>query len=886
MGGEAVDNWLRGGGLIVAASDRAARGLLSSYHQRRRAEGLTAWPMPGIQTWTSFVSKAREERTLDGTMLLSPTQEEALWADIIAREEHLATLLEGPRHRLAAMAMQAHALICSYAPRYLHAAARGGWDRDAKAFSGWLSAFDDVCRENNFISSSRAPLELIAQLQNDPTRRPPLLAFGFDRLLPMQRAALDAWGHWQQVPQGPPAREVSFYSAIDSATELAACANWCMHRLAEDPKARLLVISQGVATHRGEIERAFLRSTAQPSGPLFEFSLGIALSQIPLAQASFLVLRWLDGSLRENELDWLFSTGLNAAGPEESVALQAYLRALRRRGLARTEWTLDAFIGQSTVSVRVPPAWLHRMTAARRRLIDMRNRRLSPLDWAALVPQLLQTAGLAGERRLSSAEFQAWRRWEQAVDTCGSLGFDGRRIGWLEFLSVLSRTLDELLYSPESSDAPIQIAGPAESAGLTADAIWFLGAEEDRWPTAGSTHPFLPLHVQRESGMPHAAPQNDWDLAQAITTRLSSSAPVVQFSYARQRDDAETRPSRLVAQIAGPPQPLPSRLVRSSVQPLLAASVCDSSHVPFPPDAVRGGSSVLTAQSQCSFKAFATARLGAQAWEPAEFGLTAAQRGLLLHAVLHAIWAGPPAGLSSRDDLLARPDLHAFVAGHVHRVLCEEIPRSVRESLPERYLGLEGQRLIRVVSNWLEYEASRLPFTVAETEADRAISIGGLSLKLRLDRIDRLHDGSLLVIDYKTGDVTPKAWELPRPDDVQLPLYAGFALDQEPGGLLFAKVRAGQACFGGHVRDASATLFAGLNGNTALSKKKLTDDQMWAWRDSIEQLARDFVAGRAVPDPREYPATCERCDLLALCRIQEIQDHLATENGNEEAADE
>ncbi len=65
---------------------------------------------------------------------------------------------------------------------------------------------------------------------------------------------------------------------------------------------------------------------------------------------------------------------------------------------------------------------------------------------------------------------------------------------------------------------------------------------------------------------------------------------------------------------------------------------------------------------------------------------------------------------------------------------------------------------------------------------------------LRLDRIDRLNDGTFLVIDYKSGDVSPKSWDLPRPDDVQLPLYAGFALDRGPGARrpVFAKLRAGE----------------------------------------------------------------------------------------------
>ena len=122
---------------------------------------------------TSFARSAWEERAADGRMLLNSAQEQSLWADIAASENHLATVLEAPRHRLAAMAMQAHELLCSYAPRYLRENARIGWDQDARAFSGWLSAFDTMCRDNHFISPSRAPLDLLANLQTDTAVRPP-----------------------------------------------------------------------------------------------------------------------------------------------------------------------------------------------------------------------------------------------------------------------------------------------------------------------------------------------------------------------------------------------------------------------------------------------------------------------------------------------------------------------------------------------------------------------------------------------------------------------------------------------------------------------------------------------------------------------------------------
>ena len=290
---------------------------------------------------------------------------------------------------------------------------------------------------------------------------------------------------------------------------------------------------------------------------------------------------------------------------------------------------------------------------------------------------------------------------------------------------------------------------------------------------------------------------------------------------------------------------------------------------------VPGGSTVLTSQSQCAFKAFATARLGAQKWEPAEAGLTAAQRGQLLHAVLHSVWSDTPEGIRSWVELNnLGAELGPFVENHVRRVLEEEMPPGAREQMPARYLELEEQRLTRLVTEWLDYERTRLPFDVAATEVAATPAVAGLTLKLRLDRVDRLNDGSLLVIDYKTGNVAPKAWELPRPDDVQLPLYAGFAVParEEVGGLVFAKVRPGEPAFAGKVANAQTTLIATLNGTSGLVKNPLTPAQLSDWRRAIERLARDFIAGRADVDPREYPETCERCGLYTLCRVRERED--------------
>ena len=230
------------------------------------------------------------------------------------------------------------------------------------------------------------------------------------------------------------------------------------------------------------------------------------------------------------------------------------------------------------------------------------------------------------------------------------------------------------------------------------------------------------------------------------------------------------------------------------------------------------------------------------------------------------------------DELRALSDRTSFLAGHVSRAM-QRLPRGVRERVPRRYLELEERRLQRLVSDWLDYEAARFEFEVLETEAERTVEIAGISLDLRLDRIDRLNDGTLLVVDYKTGSVTTKDWELPRPNDVQLPLYASCGLkdDERLGGLVFASVRRGapnQKGFAGHVGNARTTLFPGLNGAKSIVKQSLAGEMIINWRNKIESLAKDFLAGRAEADPREFPKTCERCRLETVCRISEMRSAL------------
>jgi ATP-dependent helicase/nuclease subunit B len=943
---ERIDTWLAGGGTVLASSERAARAVTSTYHSARQAEGHTAWLTPPIFSWESWVRDRWQERNPAGLMLLNPLQEQSLWAKAIGKSRAGEGLLHPLR--LATVAQQAYRLLCEYSPTSLKASTRAGiraaWTGDAAVFSEWVESFENQCRREGLISSSRLPLELAEAIQRESAMSPqnqnalpPLLLIGFDRLLPVQETLLNAWGEWRRDESGEAAQPAQFLAAPDAAAEVEACVRWLHSRLAADPEARLIVITTALQERRGELERALLDAPspyasspymfspdssspdASGTGSLnldFEFSLGVPLERVSLVRAAILLMRWLHEPLSEPELDWLLSSGHSASNPEEEIALAETMRELRRRGQERPQWRIDDFAkagapedwtaggqpaGHRIASDRTghaspPKAWLARILAARDRLRKTPQRQ-SPLDWVNTAGDMLQTLGWPGFRPLSSVSFQARERWDHVLEECGSLGFDNSQVEWSEFVSTVAEAVASTIFASESRDARVQITEPLESAGQLADGIWFLGAQEENWPDRGQPHPLLPIGLQRETAMPHASPQADWELAEVATLRLLASADEVIFSYARHAAEAEVRPSRLVARQVGEPEDfsrLSQGVSQGNGQHDLTETFQDASLIPFPHAEIAGGAAILTRQSLCPFQAFAMARMNAEDWEPAETGLTPKQRGQLLHSVLRAVWAGAAeGGISSLQELQQIAEPHSWVRRVVASVMKESFDAERRNSIPrrfpQRYLELEAERLTQLVSEWLEYERERLPFVVAETEARHEVVIAGLRLKLRLDRIDELGDigdGPRLIIDYKSSEVGPKAWAGDRPDDVQLPLYAAFAVPGDLEGLVFARVRPGKTEFCGRVRDAARYLRQGLSRQNGLLKDPLTGEQLEQWRQRIERLARDFLAGKADVDPKEPGKTCESCHLHAVCRIYENQPLAVLEKGDEDSGGE
>jgi probable DNA repair protein len=290
---------------------------------------------------------------------------------------------------------------------------------------------------------------------------------------------------------------------------------------------------------------------------------------------------------------------------------------------------------------------------------------------------------------------------------------------------------------------------------------------------------------------------------------------------------------------------------------------------------IRGGSGIFKYQAICPFRAFAQIRLGARPLERAGIGLQASTRGTMVHEVLDAVWEQ----LNDHGQLTGMDEeaLRQLVQGCVSKVL-SRAARKYAYTFTKRFSVLEKDRLTGLVLKWLDIEKQRAPFTVEEREKEFNTSVGGVAVRLFIDRIDRLPDGRRILIDYKSGTVSPSQWFGERPEEPQLPLYAtvvGEAADGEMetekvGGVAFGILKPGAMKFHG-VTEATEVLpsVQDYRKFTHTREKEKWGEVLEEWQQMLERIGAEFCSGHAEVDPVRYPHSCTYCGLQPLCRVYE-----------------
>lgn len=271
-----------------------------------------------------------------------------------------------------------------------------------------------------------------------------------------------------------------------------------------------------------------------------------------------------------------------------------------------------------------------------------------------------------------------------------------------------------------------------------------------------------------------------------------------------------------------------------------------------------GGAAILSQQAACPFKAFAHFQLKLTTLVQNEVWLSQKLKGIAIHRILEKIWDG----LKTQQKLLSLTEeaLNQLVHETTVNVVFG-LSHNTQFFLPASLAQLEVRRLMQLILAWLAEEKRRPEFKISTLESQSLAYLGDLVIKLRLDRIDELADGSRLVIDYKTGSVNLKDWLSEPLGDVQLPLYV---LTTSAAGALFAEVN-NNLHFSGII-DAEIAPFSEVKAAEQVAHRSWEDLKSF-WRTHIHKLAHEITKGIAYVAPTQ--GACDYCDLHSLCRIRE-----------------
>lgn len=890
MAGEMTDilSAAEKGALVLTVNQRLARYLVQAYDRRQQEQGRAVWTAPAIVFYRNWQwQMAGRLRLTDKA--LTPPQAMRLWER--AMEEQEASLGGEGLMRVAEAARgaaQAHQLLCEYGASFRPE--EGG--EDHRAFLRWRGRWQELCRSGGWEDPALVPGKLVQALEHAELPLPEeLWLAGFDELSPTIEALCRTMHKRgvsvrQWMPQPCQARSVGRVAYPDLEEEVRSCARWA-RQLLEGDLQRIGVIAVDMAAYQPRLQRIF-REELSPAalfpgtgaGKAFNLSLGTPLLAEGMVVAAFEIL----GLGRRAALDSIsyllrspFIWGYVAEQHSRAI-LDRELRNLRlielplKKVLHFAERGFKKKLGCADIFARQLETILLSLGETEPRL---------PGAWARHFTELLDSCQWSRDRSLSSREFQVFSAWKELL--AGMAGLDAvcepMRRG--EALALLRRLAGQEVFQPEGSAGRVQVLGALEASGMQFDAVWLLGAHDEALPAAARPNAFIPPAVQRRLRMPHADAARELDFARKVAARLLTAAPELVVSWPESMDGRERQPSPLVQ-----PLPLiepqlavsrrPALLIQAAAAPL--AEFIDAQGPPIPEGSrVSGGTAILKDQALCPFRAYARHRLGAWGLATASIGLDGLDRGSLVHRILELFWqkVGDWQSLTALDA-----DAWGQLSAACVDQALDELEAERRLALSTSQRMLEQQRLLRLLGEWLEIEAQRPPFSVETLEAWHRESFGPLTLQTRIDRIDRLADGSQVIIDYKTGLATVGDWLGERPVEPQLPLYTLGRRGSELAAVAFARVRRGESAFVGLGRNSD--LLPGVTGAAEHRQLQGTEIGNWDellhnWSEALHRLGDEFARGLAGVDPINSRQACERCDLQPLCRIADRNGRLGDE---------
>lgn len=322
-------------------------------------------------------------------------------------------------------------------------------------------------------------------------------------------------------------------------------------------------------------------------------------------------------------------------------------------------------------------------------------------------------------------------RWREAAGTAPSL------VDCADLPALLRDAMEEIAVRPPWGGHPrLAIYGLLEARMSRADLVICGGLTEGTWPGNPAPDPLLAPPILRALGIPGA----DFRIGLAAHDLAAAlGAPEVVLSHAHRDASGPAIPSRFILRI----QAMLAEQLRTEQRAVdLARALATAEPAspypqpkPMPSSEQRRVPIAVTALDRLRgdpYQFYASAILRLRTLDPIDADPTPAWRGTAVHRILQ--------------------DWHE--AGGVPGQLIPHAERALDEMSAHPFMRTMWKPRLIDALHWIEAETDRLAGESREVlavEKRGEVVVDGIRIHGRADRIDRLADGTLAIVDYKTG---------------------------------------------------------------------------------------------------------------------------------------
>ena len=657
--------------------------------------------------------------------------------------------------------------------------------------------FSTILREHGLISPAAVPDFLREALRRGELALPDqIVLVGFETPAPVEQEWLDALVKYLPVIRvhlaGRQEEEISLKGVVfpDRRQEM----EWVAAKVLELAQAgvplhRLAVTAPNLESYLPDLRRLWQELLGQAvtgTGGCYNFSLGPTLSEAQLFHAALLPLKFIiSGEQRQDLIGWLRSPYYGAFGRHDKNFLH-WDKAWRKYGPDHGWIGLRQVIAGNNGDDTPHPDFPQSMgegkgaisaqggrkenRATDKNLLGLIDQALSllprdqaPADlWRARLLEMWRL--LEFPHCLDSQEAGQWQAWLTLLNEFAAAG--GER-PWtaavmVEWLSWGAARLD--LTGDGSVDTGVQIQGLLELRGLDFEAVFCLGLNMGVFPPPPR---HLPLLTSREKTLVLGGDyQSQGEFAKTSYRYLLAAAPQLILTRPVVDQEEEQLASHIIPSTIWEKDPIkfsalsqahPAWLRSPAVQ---AAFLIQASGltpdlpelIPIPLPEQMSLSALETALT-CPCRFFLNKLLGLEELPDLEPGLTAQERGTIMHRVLQDFTERYLKTLQDTgvwDDVAAWQDLQAVIAEHQP----DSRDNPHWEAEIGRWLAEPGG----VLREWLEQEKQRFRegwrwLAMEDSFAGLRLPGWPMSVRGRLDRIDTHPTEGLMLWDYKTGNV-------------------------------------------------------------------------------------------------------------------------------------